>query len=519
MSVRALPGTAPAQGGAVEVVGEVRKATVCRLTVLADRGVRVDLPKPTSCAKGAFRARVGFGPNAKAVPVVVELGLFAGSSAPGRFYVVVASKPAHPAILSVRAYPWELPASGGWADVVGKVRNAGTCHLVALDWAHPDLPRKRCSDGAFSEHLWFARNASHVAEPEAFELVASGRGSAVGKFFVRLAAAPLPPPAPSTTLPATTTTVPPAQGAPPPVLPLTPPPGPVTTTTTTAPPSTTTTEPPSSTTTTAPPSTTTTEPSTTTTTTTTAPSLSSTATEMSYNWSGYAIQPPSATSFNAASGRFVVPTITSPANCNDMVSTWVGVDGFNDSYLLQAGVSEANCNNSQQDYPWVEVITPTDVQPASFIWAWDTGQPASVSPGDQVSVSIAEVASGTWDVALTDLATGGAWTGSFQWAGPGQSAEWVVEDPDQPGNSACTYQPAGLNLCPLPDFGSVAFSDLGAAPGGSTGSWTGTYIDGPMGQSAPGPLATNGTFSVAYGPPVAGPMENASMARTVATPF
>lgn len=113
-----------------------------------------------------------------------------------------------PEILEARADPWELPAKGGWTTVTGKVRFASTCHLVALDWKHGVLAAKRCSNGNFSEKLWLAPNKGHVAESEAFELVAAGaKGTAKGKFYARLAPAPLPV-ATTTTL-ATTTSSPP----------------------------------------------------------------------------------------------------------------------------------------------------------------------------------------------------------------------------------------------------------------------------------------------------------------------
>ena len=93
LSARALPGTLPAEGGTVEVVGKARWAATCRLAVLADpqrgpKAVRVSLPEPATCADGSYREPVSFGPNGTKFAVVVKLGLFA-SSARGVFYVVV----------------------------------------------------------------------------------------------------------------------------------------------------------------------------------------------------------------------------------------------------------------------------------------------------------------------------------------------------------------------------------------------------------------------------------------------
>ncbi len=96
---------------------------------------------------------------------------------------------ARPEVLDAQASPWELSAKGGWTTIVGKVRFASTCHLVALDWKQSDLPSRRCTSGRFSEKLWLAPNRGHFAEAQAFELVASGKGTAKGDFFVRIAPA------------------------------------------------------------------------------------------------------------------------------------------------------------------------------------------------------------------------------------------------------------------------------------------------------------------------------------------
>ncbi len=170
-----------------------------------------------------------------------------------------------PEVLAARASPSELSAKGGWTTIVGKVRFASACHVVALAWHHSELPSRPCSAGSFREKLWLAPNTGHVAESQAFELVATGKGTARGEFFVRLA----PTPAvlvttttlartTSTTSAAPVTTMP--RTAPVPVLPVGPlPVAPSGTTTTTAPTATTTT------TTAAPMTTTSTGPATTTT--------------------------------------------------------------------------------------------------------------------------------------------------------------------------------------------------------------------------------------------------------------
>ncbi len=507
------------------------------------------------------------------------------TSARGVFYVVVAGTPvvgipAHPAVLSARAVPWRLTSKGGTATVEGRVAGAKVCRLAVLTdpGVKVALPKPaNCSKGAYREKVAFGANKRRTVAVVKLGLFPYGLvHKYVGTFFVVLAgaSAPVTPRgtahAPTTTTSPTTTTTPAtgsqgSGGAPPPPIigpipPSNPLPSPTTTvpststsSTTTVPPTTTTaptTTVPSTTTsstTTVPPTTTTapttTVPATTTTktaptTTTTMTPLTSTASEVSYNWSGYTAQPTGGLSYQDATGTFTVPSFaTAQTSCNDPVSTWVGVDGAAGSgYLLQAGVdtstedyATSTCNKSATyQEPWYEVITPTNVAPEQLILTWNAGtlagQPAKIVAGNQVQVTITKAPDSTndvWDVTLQDLTTGGAYAMSTPWAGPGTSAEWVVEDLDQPGNSACTWYPPGatdVRLCPLPDFNPVAFSDLGISPGGSTASWTNWRIgyQYPSLVSNPSTLELNGSFTVYYTPPASGPEApaNAPAARS-----
>ena len=84
LSARAIPGSLPAKGGMVEVVGKVHGATSCHLAVLGDHGIKVTLPKPASCASGTYRRPVSLGPNHSKSAVTVKLGLNQAKSRPFR---------------------------------------------------------------------------------------------------------------------------------------------------------------------------------------------------------------------------------------------------------------------------------------------------------------------------------------------------------------------------------------------------------------------------------------------------
>lgn len=542
LAVHASPSSLPNAGGAVTVFGKVNGAMTCHLAVLGDHGVKVALPKPSNCADGSYKAQVGLGPDLGQPPVVVKLGLFAGSSAPGPFYVVVAGTPAHPAILSARANPWELPAAGGWTTVDGKVRNARTCHLEALGWKHPTLPSQGCASGTFTEKLWLSPNEKHVAEPEAFELVATGGGTAVGKFFVRLAAAPLPPPTTTTTTaaPVTTTTSPPIVVSSPPPAYI--PPPPVVTppaTTTTVPPTTTTS---STTTTTVPPTTTTSSTTTTTvapttttsstttsssTTTTVPPTTTTTAVnpnqyvqaETSVNWSGYVMtgsQP-----YTYVQGTFTVPSLTTSETCNSVAAEWVGVDGMSGTSgandLIQAGVDETStdpatgtCGAPNTFYTaiWWEILP--QYQTMILPEYWDNGEPVGFLGGDQITVTIGQVGDSActslpsgdtcWGIEVEDDTTGDTFVTDQPYGGPGSSAEWIVEDPGQPDNSSCTVNPSPPPYeCNMPDYTpAVQFTGLGATPSTYTNLYSETLVQNGSAVSTPSSLADNYDFTVSY---------------------
>jgi len=503
LSARAVPGAMPPKGGDVTVVGKVRSASSCRLAVLGDHGIKVSLPKPVGCANGSYSERVGFGPDRTGHPVVVKLGLFAEhpgvGPALGVFYIVVTGVPisgtvAHPVVLSARATPWQLPANGGTVTVEGNVSGAKVCRLAVLDdpGVAVQLPKPAgCAKGTYDEKVAFGPNKSDSQAVVKLGLFPYGLvRKYVGTFFVALAGAPKPPvttttttvpPQTTTTTPPTTTTTtpqPPAPSSGGGGMPFPLPPPPAATTTTTVPPATTTT--------TAPP----------------APTLTASASTVqvgtSNNWSGYVVNGPQP--YTWATGTFTVAGLTSTDSCNDQAGEWVGIDGLSSSgvpenWLIQAGVgmyinkyANGQCepSNTYGVYPWWEVITPSSFPPAEAIINWDqgplAGQPATVNIGDQVTVTIGRVsdnacspATECWQMEVADDTTGGVYVTDQPYAGPGSSAEWIVENPGQGSNSNCpayAYPNETLNLCPMPDYSPpVAFSGLSAIPDAAS-SWT-----------------------------------------------
>ena len=186
--------------------------------------------------------------------------------------------------------------------------------------------------------------------------------------------------------------------------------------------------------------------------TTVAPSSISIQGAETGNWAGIV---DSGTSTTSISGTFVVPTVSStqPSSCTTnysdcAISEWVGIDGFGNQYLIQAGVQgNWNANGTPTYYPWYEVITPSIADPEEMIPGW-----SSVSPGDSITVTLTKQTSGGWDIVLTDNTTGQSFNSdtltaaqlssqanpnSFQASAvTPENAEWIAETPDYNGTYA-----------------------------------------------------------------------------------
>jgi len=142
----------------------------------------------------------------------------------------------------------------------------------------------------------------------------------------------------------------------------------------------------------------------------------------SSNWSGWALE---GGPFTDAEGTFNVPSLYASAGTSD-TAEWVGIDGFSNSALIQAGVSE------EYD-PSVGLVR---------IWAWWEELPAPsvpiagmvVAPGDRVTVQVFEISGSVWGINIIDTTTGQRFgTQQVVYAGPGASAEWIVEAPTVSG--------------------------------------------------------------------------------------
>ncbi len=204
----------------------------------------------------------------------------------------------------------------------------------------------------------------------------------------------------------------------------------------------------------------------------------------STNWSGYAI---TGRTYTTVTGHWVVPQVQTPAKRlrkkSAFSSSWVGIDGYGNSDLIQAG--------TEQDW-----IGGRDRAP--FYQAWweilpyaETPIPSlPVNPGDAMVVTITK---GTpkWTITVTDTTTGQSFSTQQPYSGPGASAEWIQEAPT-----------IGNHVATLADDSTVTF-DPGTVNAGNPGlvpADAGVMLKRRKQISTPSsPNTARDGFAVAYG--------------------
>jgi hypothetical protein len=145
-----------------------------------------------------------------------------------------------------------------------------------------------------------------------------------------------------------------------------------------------------------------------------------------FNWSGYAV---TGVGFTSASGQWTVPTVTPPAKKREhrFSSTWVGIDGYSNSDLIQAGTEQDWSGGIATYYAWWEILPQFETQiPPTQI---------TVHPGDTMSVSIAQ-GFPQWTITVSDETTGQSDSIAQSYSGPLTSAEWIQEAPTVGGRIA-----------------------------------------------------------------------------------
>lgn len=203
----------------------------------------------------------------------------------------------------------------------------------------------------------------------------------------------------------------------------------------------------------------------------------------SSNWSGYA----RAGSYTRATGAWNVPSVFSSRKAT-YSSQWVGIDGFNNSNLIQTGTEADFYNGSAHYAAWWEILPAAETVIPSI----------TVHPGDHMTASITKGSGTSWTITITDGSQ--SFTTVQSYNGPGSSVEWIEEAPS-----------VGGRIAPLAQYSSPDTFDPGSANGGNPGLTAadgGVMIQKHAQVSTPSlPDKDTDGFNMAYGsavPPAPG---------------
>jgi len=207
----------------------------------------------------------------------------------------------------------------------------------------------------------------------------------------------------------------------------------------------------------------------------------------SNNWGGVVDTTATAGEVTSVTGTFSIPTLdaSQPASCTAadgcQLSEWVGVDGFNDSSLIQAGVdivpqfSSTGQLVTESIQPWWEEL-PAPETPETLMTP--SGVPVTPQPGDAIKVTLTAEPDGNWTTTVTDLTQGASFTVTASYDGPDQSADWILETP------LLEYQSTSV-LAPLPAFTGGTFDALGLVANDVDGSYALTLVSQSGGSVTP----------------------------------
>lgn len=199
----------------------------------------------------------------------------------------------------------------------------------------------------------------------------------------------------------------------------------------------------------------------------------------STNWSGYAI---SGSTYGSITGSWTVPTVSS-SKTSSYSSTWIGIDGYSNSDLIQTGTEQDYYSGSAHYQAWWEILPAAETPITSM----------TVRPGDKMTADIQNLGGGKWSIEIQDVTENETFTTTQSYSGPGTSAEWIQEAPTINGRVATLANYGEVSINPTSVNGGSP--GLVAADSGAMVNSTGTKIISD--PSNPNPEEDG--FNVAYG--------------------
>jgi hypothetical protein len=138
------------------------------------------------------------------------------------------------------------------------------------------------------------------------------------------------------------------------------------------------------------------------------------------NWSGYAQHTDDEGRFTALEDDWVVPTVTPAASGTQYSAQWVGIGGYSDKTLVQAGILETTHNGKTSYEAWTEILPAPAVAISGL----------TISKGNEIKTVVEERSTNVWNMSVYDLATGKSGGRNVDYKSSGESAEVILERPE-----------------------------------------------------------------------------------------
>jgi hypothetical protein len=159
----------------------------------------------------------------------------------------------------------------------------------------------------------------------------------------------------------------------------------------------------------------------------------------------------------------------------------VGIDGFNNSSLIQTGTESDFVNGSAHYDAWWEILPAAETVITTI----------AVRPGDHMTASVTHGSGTSWTIKIADTTTGRSFSTVKTYTGPRTSAEWIEEAPT-----------VGGHIATLANYGRTIF-DPGLVNGtnpGLTSSQSGVMVQRNRQVSTPStPDSDRDGFNMAFG--------------------
>ena len=188
-------------------------------------------------------------------------------------------------------------------------------------------------------------------------------------------------------------------------------------------------------------------------------------------------------------GSWTVPTVQ--PGPEGYSSSWLGIDGAYNNFLIQAGTEQDWAPQGVQYYAWYELI------PAQEMYL------GAVFPGDQVTVIIDHVGTSAWEMTIEDVTCHQVWRGAVSYTAPGRSAEALKRHLPARSPTRCSTWPTSAWYS-SPTWALPARAQPWPPSGRSTWFRTGRV----RARAYPGRYrASTDLFGIDYGRPASAPVD------------